>query len=779
MIKFTKENPLRVFTTFSGYDSQALALRKANIPFEMVGWSEIEPRAINAHNLIFPEFKDRNYGDICKIDWENVPDFDFFTYSSPCFVAGTLIQTKNGLKNIEDIKVGDEVLTHTNTYQKVVTPMSKVFGGTLYHIKSANGKIVCTPEHPFYVREKSYKYESGKKIRVFGKPIWKKANELSNKIDFLGTPVNQESKFPEWNGVELYNWGHNRLSNKLNDLFTNHSFWYLMGRYVGDGWTNKLIYKPTGEIKSRSIKICCSKKKESDYTSLKEAFDNCGFNYCITKERTVYKFQVTSKELWEFVQRYGQYADGKFIDIETLNLPVEYLKSFVEGYIDSDGYKDSETNSHITTVSKKLAYTFAQCVNKVYHRPVSLIFNKLPSTHIIEGRIVNQKDTYTVQFKKVNTKQDKSFYEDGYIWSPVNTHKNGITTEEIDSCIVYNMEVENDNSYVANNYIVHNCQSFSIAGQQLGGEEGSGTKSSLLWECKKAIEIKKPKYLMLENVKNLVGNKFRPTFQKWLDYLSSIGYTSYWKVLNGVDYGTAQARERVFVVSILNPEYDFEFPRPMKLDISLEDYLQQPHQIPTKCYAPQTAINEYVENNPGLLKFAGVINDVDGSGHIQIGTKTELGMNPDFIRMGKQMEFICKDAQMLNEENILDENLFGESITNDNLEVNKVNKILQIGNIRKNRRIFVNPMQFRVYSPKGACPTLTLAYPPLVLTKENGEYKIRELSGFECMRAMGVEDDDIQKLVDGGVSNTQLMKLAGNSICVDVMMNFYKQIFKL
>lgn len=82
--KFTQERPLRVFTSFSGYDSQCLALRGIGIPFELVGWSEIDSYAIQAHNAIFPEWADRNYGDISKIDWSNVPDFDFLTYSSPC-----------------------------------------------------------------------------------------------------------------------------------------------------------------------------------------------------------------------------------------------------------------------------------------------------------------------------------------------------------------------------------------------------------------------------------------------------------------------------------------------------------------------------------------------------------------------------------------------------------------------------------------------------------------------------------------------------------------------
>lgn len=75
---------IRVFTAFSGYDSQCLALRRIGVPFELVGWSEIDAFAIKAHNALFPESADRNYGDISQIDWDQVPDFDLFTYSSPC-----------------------------------------------------------------------------------------------------------------------------------------------------------------------------------------------------------------------------------------------------------------------------------------------------------------------------------------------------------------------------------------------------------------------------------------------------------------------------------------------------------------------------------------------------------------------------------------------------------------------------------------------------------------------------------------------------------------------
>lgn len=75
---------LRVFTAFSGYDSQCMALDQIGINYDLVGWSEIDKFAIEAHNRFFPQYKDRNLGDISKIDWDKTPDFDLFTYSSPC-----------------------------------------------------------------------------------------------------------------------------------------------------------------------------------------------------------------------------------------------------------------------------------------------------------------------------------------------------------------------------------------------------------------------------------------------------------------------------------------------------------------------------------------------------------------------------------------------------------------------------------------------------------------------------------------------------------------------
>lgn len=152
------------------------------------------------------------------------------------------------------------------------------------------------------------------------------------------------------------------------------------------------------------------------------------------------------------------------------------------------------------------------------------------------------------------------------------------------------------------------CQSFSIAGQMLGGDEGSGTKSSLLWECKKAIEIKRPKYLMLENVEMLVSQIFIHTFNKWIDFLSSLGYTSYWKVLKGSDYGIPQDRSRIFVVSVMNPKNEFVFPKARRLKSSVEDHMLSKEELGQDLYQKlcmdKDIVENYVNYNNHFLKFA-------------------------------------------------------------------------------------------------------------------------------------------------------------------------------
>ena len=146
------------------------------------------------------------------------------------------------------------------------------------------------------------------------------------------------------------------------------------------------------------------------------------------------------------------------------------------------------------------------------------------------------------------------------------------------------------------------CTDISLAGKQAGltDKTGKQTRSGLLFEVerllKKSVEDgNQPKYLLLENVKNLVGKKFKQEFDKWLQTLDSLGYNNYWKVLNAKDYGVPQNRERVFVVSIRKDvdTHGYTFPEPFKLERRLKDVLET--NVDEKYYLKQDLVDTFIK----------------------------------------------------------------------------------------------------------------------------------------------------------------------------------------
>lgn len=126
------------------------------------------------------------------------------------------------------------------------------------------------------------------------------------------------------------------------------------------------------------------------------------------------------------------------------------------------------------------------------------------------------------------------------------------------------------------------CQSVSAAGLQHGFEEGSGTRSSIIWNVRDAVKEKRPKYLVLENVKAMVSHKFVGMFNLWQRELERMGYVNFAQVLNAKDYGVPQNRERIFLVSIhtddleyLSGNVRYYFPKPFPLELRLKDVLEE------------------------------------------------------------------------------------------------------------------------------------------------------------------------------------------------------------
>ena len=292
------------------------------------------------------------------------------------------------------------------------------------------------------------------------------------------------------------------------------------------------------------------------------------------------------------------------------------------------------------------------------------------------------------------------------------------------------------------------CQDISMAGKQAGFDKDSGTRSSLLWECERIIQAKRPKYLLMENVKALTFKKNLPGYEKWLEILSNLGYTNYSKVLNAKDYGVPQNRERVFCISILDDDQGFEFPEKQVLGTRLKDILED--EVEEKFYLSKEQVDRIKFSNFNQEKKrlqekeysdALLARDYKDPKVVRVGGKLIIESKEEFGRMGKQAIETYNENDMKH----------GDTI---------------------------NPFNKKPSSDNGISPTLT--------TRPEGfktaisvvdQFRIRKLTPKECWRLMGCTDEDFEKAQKVN-SNSQLYKQAGNAIVVDVLAAIFMQLFR-
>jgi DNA-cytosine methyltransferase len=525
---------LKVVSLFSGYGTQELALKYIGVDYEVIANCDNSKQANECYDVLHTS-KQGNLGDIKQVNENTFPQCDLLTYSFPCFTKDTLVLTSLGYKNIIDVEINDLVLTHTNTYKQVTNKFDQG-EKEIWKIKSPIfDNLETTENHRFYVVTKI----DGDKNNLT-EPYWKECKDLTNN-DYLGVAINQNSIIPKWDGID-FEWRDGRKTrhkNELSKYMGNNDFWWLIGRYMGDGWSRY----------QGGIIICCTNKNDDELNEITERLERLEFNTTVVRDGSTYKIHIPKKEIGHFVLQFGKFAHGKRLNNTILDLPVNLLESFINGYFSADGHTLKLGLKRLTSVSRELIYGIAQCISKVYQVPYSIYKTKRPKTTIIENRVVNQKDTYQVTFNTENIKRNKIFYNNGYVWSKVIGVEN--TTKKD---FVYDIEVDEDHSFTANGCIAHNCQSISISGKQEGIKEG--TRSGLLYEVERLLFVNKPKYLLMENVKNLISSKHFESFQKHINFLKELGYASHWKLLNGADFGCPQNRERVFMISVLGGDYD-------------------------------------------------------------------------------------------------------------------------------------------------------------------------------------------------------------------------------
>jgi DNA (cytosine-5)-methyltransferase 1 len=377
------------------------------------------------------------------------------------------------------------------------------------------------------------------------------------------------------------------------------------------------------------------------------------------------------------------------------------------------------------------------------------------------------------------------------------------------------------------------CQDISIAGKGNGLSEGSNTRSSLLWECKRVIEGKKPRFLLLENVKNLVGKKNRPDFDRWLEWLEGQGYTNYWKVVNAKNHLIPQNRERTFVVSILGEHTPFEFPEDKPLDKCLGDLLEE--EVDEKYFLSKEIQERFVYKpayndiqiigrldhygydimnrvydpngiSPTIATMQGgnlqpkilVVGNTHPSGRGMNGNVYD-GLAPTLTtNKGEGVKTLIKGCAMrgrLNEEKkwVQQIEVRKDDLSNTITTAQKdsmvlvelpavlrkvrteygkaIRKAYESGEIKESRH---NMTRYEP-RPDGITNTLTTVQKDNYLLDE--DHQIRKLTPRECWRLMGFTDEDFDKAAQVN-SNSQLYKQAGNSIVVNVLEDIFKNLFK-
>lgn len=377
------------------------------------------------------------------------------------------------------------------------------------------------------------------------------------------------------------------------------------------------------------------------------------------------------------------------------------------------------------------------------------------------------------------------------------------------------------------------CQDLSIAGKQLGL---NGTRSGLLREVERLLKLavaenSSPKYLLLENVKNLVGKKFKPDFDKWLSTLDDLGYNNYWKVLNAKDYGVPQNRERVFVVSIRKDidTHGYTFPEPFKLTRRLKDVLET--NVDECYYLREELVEKFVER----LKAREVSNTVrcGGLGSTDIKHTWDLVAEPTIKLVGNvyypdknygtgyagatydtsgisatlttmgggnREPLIIQNPRGYNNGGVKElastetsgggnytQNNFAQALT-AHLHKESVNDCTKIdrhspatGVIQLGFGIGHNPIskkfEFDGFHADKVCPTILATDYKCPKCWSNG-VRIRKLTEKECWRLMDFTDEEFEAAQKAGVSKTQLYKQAGNSIVVGVLAKIFEKLFQ-
>lgn len=542
--------------------------------------------AIDSHSANHPTIEHLT-ADVTGYPMRFLPKALLLWASIICFRAGTLILTDQGLTPIEDIKVGDRVLTHTGQWKPVTKTMVNT-GPTISVKGHGHPGLETTTEHPFYARRSArvWNNEIRDYRRSYQDPQWVPAADLTGYHWATPRTFGQPLPIPQVPG--------------RGAQFTER-FWWMVGRWLGDGFLRRVTRapqrlpkqprlrsqpagapcvicgapaRPNGNSTSGRVSpycsdackrqgrrprqagsegkvyICCGRHEAAELGSALDAVappagPRAGageIRWTRSATPTTAVFIANHHGLAKWLEdNFGRRAEGKRLPTWVLTMPEAWRRALLDGYLSADGdiNRGSGATARCTTVSKQLAIGVRLLAVSLGHAAALYRSNKRTSG-VIDGRTVNMRPVWSVAWTlNPSPAHAQNTVDDLHLWTRVKD-----VAAAAESATVYNLSVADDESYIADGIVVHNCTEISPAGgrrrqsdqldllELLEDDEAESFKEltpeafertrATAWCVVRACEAKRFPYVVIENVVEFATDWI--LFKTWIKAMTELGY---------------------------------------------------------------------------------------------------------------------------------------------------------------------------------------------------------------------------------------------------------------